>query len=127
MQNSHLGLQQAALEQNQRLMLVFVDELSERKTCCREQLLIKTPRQVAYQDTDLDHRRNLLGYSPGSLETSAFAQLLVPSGSHVALTDLQYFNVGKVPCSPSAMRFLGQKWSVPLRKPCPRDHRELFS
>lgn len=88
MQNSHLWLQQAALEQNQRLMLVFVDELSERKTCRREQPLIKTPRQHAYRDTDLDHRRNLLSYSPGSLETSAFAQLLVPSGSQVALTDL---------------------------------------
>lgn len=64
---------------------------------------METPSQYAHQDTDLGRHRCPSSYSPGSPEISTFAQLPVPGGSRVTLTDLQYINVGKVPYSPSAL------------------------
>lgn len=91
-------------------MLVFVDELSEWKTYHLKQPLIEMSSHDAYQDTDLDRHPNPSSYSPGSPEISAFAQLPVPSGFHVTLTDLQYINVGKVPYAPSAVLALGPEY-----------------
>ena len=41
----YLGLQQTALKQHQSLMLIFVDELSQWKTCHLEPPLTKTPKR----------------------------------------------------------------------------------